>query len=404
MALRQAAKAKPPVSGGVPARTPSESSPESVSIFKLVSQLPSHLGWGSEAASKTIRTALHRRVLAATEVKADQPISLPMSDESHWAGQPLGVHESTSAGTQLRLSVDGDTIKHYPAIGIGALKEEQATLYRVWLACRYLDGAGSGWVSLIQMRAEFASHRSKLRLCGWRRLRQILGKGNGRFWDWDKARGRVWLFGAARVAAHLGVSRLAGQPVALPMTAITEGIGDFKAHLYAAWHSGRHTDNPISRSQQHLITSVPERTQRHYGKVARIGRQTNMAIGGKYTSEEVKKQAWQRGRAVFQFTDHQGQQGRKGASYVAWHLPNSYIGPHSGTAKGRQRKINRELKDLVDKEAQGNGGKRLRKCYYANGGEAGQAYNRQSACDLYWPFVGQKGRHRVNLWACFFIS
>jgi hypothetical protein len=161
---------------------------------------------------------------------------------------------------------------------------------------------------------------AKLWLFCWRRLRQVLGQGHNQFWQWDKVQGRIWLYGAARVAAYLDVERLSGKPVALPVKTVTAGIGDFKAHLYGAWHSGRKTNNPISREVQESITSIPERTQRHYCKVAGIRRQTNIAIGNKKNPDELEKQAWQRGRATFEFVDHQGRQGRKGTTYIAWHL------------------------------------------------------------------------------------
>ena len=144
----------------------------------------------------------------------------------------------------------------------------------------------------------------------------------------------MWLFGAARTAAYvLEVERLTGKPVALPLSAITESIGTFKAHLYGAWHSGRKTTNPISRKVQENITGVPERTQRHYCKIAKVERKSNIAIGRKHTPLNVEEAAWQHSRAVFDFIDSQGKQGRKGGHYLAWHLPNSYSGPHSNTQR-----------------------------------------------------------------------
>jgi len=292
---------------------------------------------------------------------------------------------------------DSDTIKHYPSIGIGALKEEQASIYRVWLMCRYLDGGGRGWLHVQDVREQLTGKESKLRLFCWRRLRQVLGQGHSRFWKWDKAQNRLWLFGAARVAAHLDVEKLVGKPVSLPVKSVTKSIGDFKAHLYGAWHSGRKTNNPISREAQQSISSIPERTQRHYCKVAGIRRQTNIAIGNRKDPEEAEKQAWQRGRATFEFVDHQGRQGRKGTTYIAWHLPNSYTGPHQQTPKGRMRKINRKLADLVTKGAQGNGGETIEKLYFANGRKAGRAANRSVEADTYWPLVA--GSRRCSLWA-----
>ena len=193
-----------------------------------------------------------------------------------------------------------------------------------------------------------------------------------------------WLFGAARVGAHLDVERLSGKPVALPVKTITAGIGDFKAHLYGAWHSGRKINNPISREVHEAITSIPERTQRHYCKVAGIRRQINIAIGNRKNPEEVEKQAWQRGQATFEFVNHHGRQGRKGTSYIAWHLSNSYTGPHQQSPKGRMRKINRKLADLVTKGALGNGGEKVEKLYFANRQKAVREIEQDLGKNKYW--------------------
>lgn len=374
----------------------------------MVSQLPPHLGWGSESVSQAIRTALRQHKpehapVQDEQLRADHLSSCSISIGSYSGGQPLGVSKKAHQnGSQLRLPLDGDTIKHYPSIGIAALKEEKAAIYRVWLMFRYLDVQGRGWLSVQDVRKQLTGKESKLRLFSWRRLRQVLGQGHDQFWKWDKAQGRVWLYGAAKVAVNLDVTRLSGKPVALPIKTITAGIGDFKAHLYGAWHNGRKTNNPISREVQEAITNIPERTQRHYCKVAGIRRQTNIAIGNKKNPEEVEKQAWQRGRATFEFIDHQGRQGRKGTTHIAWHLPNSYTGPHQQSPTGRMRKINRKLKDLVTKGAQGNGGETVEKMYFANGKEAAKVFSRGMELNSYWPLM--LGARRYGLWAIFSLA
>jgi hypothetical protein len=55
---------------------------------------------------------------------------------------------------------------------------------------------------------------------------------------------RIWLYSAARVAQALGVTGLSGRPVALPAAALLGGIGAFRAHLYAAFHSSRAKEAP----------------------------------------------------------------------------------------------------------------------------------------------------------------
>ena len=367
-----------------------------------ISHLPDHLGWESDVVTKSIRIAKQRHQQEHTRTKstmADLRSFSSESNEGEQQGQPYSISSKQQAVHQPHLPFNSDTIKHYPSIGIAALKEEKASIYRVWLMCRYLDGDGRGWLPVQDVREQLTGKGSKLRLFCWRRLRQILDQGHGQFWEWDKSNNRLWLFGAARVAAHLDVEKLVGKPVALPIKSVTKSIGDFKAHLYGAWHSGRKTNNPISREVQQSITGIPERTQRYYCKVAGIHRQANIAIGNRKNPKEVEKQAWQRGRATFEFVDHQGRQGRKGTTYIAWHLPNSYTGPHQQSPTGRMRKINRKLNVLVTKGAQGNGGETVEKMYHAHGKEAGRALNQGEGSEAYWPKVGVS--RRSCLWAVF---
>ncbi len=375
----------------------------SVTAVTAITRLPSHLGWESQPVSLVVRKAWQRCEVSATiseQLRADHPSSCPMPDRSDTGGQPSGVSEEV--GSHFRFPLDGDTVRQHPSIGLAALQAEQVAPYRVWLLCRYIDEQGQGWLPVSEVCQQLTGKGSMLRLFGWRRLRQLLGQGHGLFWEWDKTSGRLWLHGAAFVAAKLDVPRLVGRVVALPISALTAGIGDFKAHLYAAWHSGRRRNNPISREVQATLTGVPERTQRHYCKVTKIRQQSNIVIGSQYTPEEAEQQAWQRGRAIFSFTDFQGRQGRKGRRYIAWRLPNSYSGPHRQTANGRIRKINRRLTDLVDKGAQGNGHEPVEKRYYANGKAAARTWNRDTTKEVYWP-INTTTRH-CRLWSVFTLT
>ncbi len=305
--------------------------------------------------------------------------------------------------SQNALPLHDSTVRHYPTLGVAALEAEQVPHYRVWLLCHHLDMAGRGWLEVDHVRQLLTGQDSVMRVCGWRRLRQILGSGHDRFWKWDKQNGRLWLFGAVRVAAGLAVSRLSGLPVALPVSVAAAAIGEFKAHLYGAWHSGRRKSNPITRREQETTTGVPERTQRAYCKTANVVCKRNIAIGESSTEEAFKKNAWRYGQ-VFEFVDHHGQHGQVGRAYIAWQMPNSYTGTHQKTAKGRMRKINRKLKDLVTLGAQGNSGGNVDKLYYANGGEAGRAFNRNADKDAYWPLHVSGQRRQADLWSVFFVE
>lgn len=110
----------------------------------------------------------------------------------------------------------------------------------------------------------------------------------------------------------------------------------------------------------------------------------NIAIGERYSKEAIKERAWRQGQAAFRFCDTGGKQGAPGREYVAWHMPNSYDGPHSRRCKGRQKKINRQLRELVMKGMRANGQEKVEKLFWPHGATAGKAFNRNSDIDAYW--------------------
>ena len=123
--------------------------------------------------------------------------------------------------------------------------------------------------------------------------------------------------------------------------------------------------------------------------------QANFAVGERATREDLENRAWQQGRALFELKDYRGYQGRKGETYLAWQLPNSYIGEHSHRPKGRQKRINRKLKGLVMKGMPGNVERtsetpKPNKIYYPNGKLAAKAYGRDPHRERFWR------RHRTR--------
>jgi hypothetical protein len=214
------------------------------------------------------------------------------------------------------------------------------------------------------------------------------------------------------VAHGLEVAQLIGRPVALPLEALVNGIGRFRAELYAAFHSSRVKTNPdgeaqampIARETLTNLSGVGETTQRRYEEQLErtetaVEVQPNYAIGNKTSARELEEKGWAQGQALFILEDFRGRQGPKGEQYVAWQLPNSYAGSHQQRPKGRQRRINRELKDLVMKGMPGNEGQtveatqadsarvdsnRVKKLYYPNGKLAAQAFNRRKVDSCYW--------------------
>ncbi len=352
--------------------------------------LPTHLGWESTAVTQALRYAQTRKEKASLTKNKD---ALRIA---------YCVKEDDQA-SRITHHAKKDFVTHHPSLGIAALQQNDAPCYRVWLTCRYFDEQGRGALNVTLLKSHLTETDSEYRMFSWKRLRQILHAGNGRFWHWNQEKGQLWLVGVAKLAAALDVPKLTGNRVQLPIQTISAGISEFKAHLYAAWHSGRHSENPISREVQRQLTHIPERTQRRYGRIARIKTKRNFAIGARFSAEGLKQEAWQRGHAVFEYKDVKGKFGAENGRYLAWQLPNHYEGPHQPAQFGRQRKINKQLRqqqeqqlqDLVEIGAQGNREKNsIDRLYHPNGAKAVRASQHQPSA--YWP-LQQKGHSQF--WA-----
>lgn len=387
--------------------------------------LPNHLGWGSAALTAVLR---HRQQAANTVDDGQAWVnSWPQEFKSSSIESKPACDQTELPPTQNAPS--RDAVKLYPDIGLGMLRQEMTAPGRLWLMLRYLDEEGRGVVRIDIIAKTLTKKSSKLRLCGQRQLRNLLHEGEGVFWSRDKE--YVWLYSAAKVAYALDVAGLTGRPVALPVAALVEGIGAFRAHLYAAFHSGRaketpHDDRachfdklsassersrramPIARDTLTGLSGVGRSSQRAYEERVGIDVQANFAVGDLATKENQEKRAWAHGQALFELKDYRGQQGKKGKTYLAWQLPNSYSGQHHLRPQGRQKRINRELKDLVMKGMPGNvgrtretgvsdGTRKPEKIYFPNGKLAAKAYGRDAERELYWK-RGGTGNGRFDLW------
>jgi hypothetical protein len=351
-----------------------------------------HLGWQSPAVTRALRAAIARQ----------RPLQSAALPEDH-KKQPLLEPEplaQVAAKQETRLSAACPEVKIYPNLALGMLQEGQAAAGRIWLLLRHLDAQGQGWLRLNQVKETLTGKDSEFRVCGRRQLRTLLRQGKGIFWQRDKE--RLWLKSAAKVALALGVERLRGRPVALPVAILLSGIGAVRAHFYASFHSGREgkeeqaPGSPISRATLSRLTGVPERSQRLYEQAAGIRVRVNIAVGESCTAANFQERAWRHGRGTFKFYDHGAKFGRVGQAYVAWRLPNSYLGCHQQRAKGRQKKINRQI-DLVDKWAQGNDLPAKHSLFHHGAAAAAKTYNRDGRTDVYWPDkAGQK--RSLKIW------
>lgn len=341
---------------------------------QTIAQLPPHLGWNSTAVTQTIRREARQAEL-----------------DKH--AETVSVETAVSQSPTYPK-----TIKLYPDIGIGMLRKELVAAGRLWLLLQTASQSRCGWVAEDRARQLFTSKRGKLRFCGSRQLRNLLAQGDGLFWA--RENGRIWLKSAAKVAFALDIPRLKMRPVALPVSVLRQKIGAVRAHFYASFHSSRtqsgQTNKPISRETVSQLTQVQPRTQRRYERAAKVKRQAQYAIGSQVTSDHLQARSWEQGHATFQFKDFNGQQGPQGKRYVAWQLPNSYVGPHAQQPKGRQKRINRTLTDLFMQGMTGNGQRpSVARRFFENGRLAAKSYVRNSEQDHYWP---GSGNGRFQLW------
>ena len=216
------------------------------------------------------------------------------------------------------------------------------------------------------------------------------------FWQWTAGTdGRIWLYRPERVAAALGVERLDGRWVAMPLADLLASLTVVKAHFYASFHSARPGETsggpaaPISRAALVELSGVSRQTQRRYEVQAGVRSQANFALGAPLTEAGQEEMAWQYGRGAFPFHDVAGRHGRPGARYQARQLPNSYSGPHRPLGRRQnRRRYGRQGRRAVDLRRQGDAGNgrsedKPSRRYYAGGTAVARAL-RQEGGARYW--------------------
>lgn len=342
----------------------------------LPAALPTHLGWESAAVTAVLRRQSAGSGSVASQSWNDMLRPLTGTD-APTPEPPAGTPEAT-------LTV-------FPDIALGMLRHNLSAAGRLWLLLRHLDAQGCGRLALEAVRTAVAGRNSRLRVCGPRQLRNLLGAGDGIFWTRD--RDRIWLRATAKVAAALDITRLTARPVALPSAILTGPIGALRAHLYASFHSARDAA-PIARETLQRVTAVPARTQRHYEQRLDVDVRANFAIGARAGSTDPQAAAWEQGLGSFTLIDHNGRNGQPGTRYQAWQLPNSYSGPHPRLAKHARKRVNRRLADLQHHGTAGNDQSpttAIARRYAGSGREAAGQITKsgQTAADaIYWPAPG----------------
>ena len=266
-----------------------------------------------------------------------------------------GTRTSTSSSASEEVSSQQipSSIRVYPSLLASMLRAMLVPVGRIWLLAKMLDSRGCGWIDIQQLKVHLTNKSSPLRVCSWRRLRQIIQQGQHILWERDEI-GRIWLYGPKKVANKLNVHKLAGKAVFLPINTLTKGITHVKATFYAAFHAGR-PSAPISRATLSSLVGVSERSQRTYDHLGGVQRQTNFCIDKASKQQSQHAAAYTAGNAHFIFEDRKGTFGRKGQKFNAYQLPNTYLTTLQTLECKKQRKLNQQLQtDLVKQEAQGN--------------------------------------------------
>ena len=346
---------------------------------------PSPLSWSLRNATvqlAALRATHGLQPPTAVSQPAPSPAQQITSPEETAVSQPA---QETAVSSALVTSV-----KVWPGLGAAMKQNQFGPHYRLHVACQVIDPTGSGRVAIEAIRAAFTKKQNGRFLFSWRRVRQILNDGDGRFWNWNRKTDIIYLRSVTVLGRRVSLSRV-DRAVMIPATAVFSGQGKFNAHLHAAWLTAHGGENkPISQAAITAATAVPGRTQRRYNRAANVRRRVNLEIGQRHTQETQQETAWQHGRASFEFVDAQGRQGKPGGRYRARRLPDSHQPRHSLAPVGRRRKINQSLASLVNNEEPGSSGERLTKRYFANGREAARAFNRHPNQAVYFP-TGRAG-------------
>ncbi len=251
-----------------------------------------------------------------------------------------------------------------PDVAVAMLREERAAAGRIWWLLRGIDVTGQGAVKTAQARAQLATKGAAWRVCGWRQLRNLLGAGEGVFWE--RRNGTIWLRSLAKVAASLGVERVSAEAVRVPVADLLGTMGAVRATLYAAFHGGRgEHGGPIARQRLREVCGVCERSQIAYEQRRGVRSTPQFAV----LPNDVEAAAWRHGRAIFQIEDVRGKYGPAGAQVLVRQLPNRYTAKYAVSGR-RKRRLNRQLTDLLNMGTAGNGYSRFERMFWTDGAAA----------------------------------
>ena len=177
----------------------------------------------------------------------------------------------------------------YPSLAAAFMASKHlAPVGRLWLLLRSWDSAGQGCYTLDQVYRAFSVEGSAWHVADRRQVQRLIKAGAGTFWTLrDYHGGRyhgLQMTGPAGVAAALGLDRLAGRPVTVPVADLLGGMHSTNAALFAVVVTLRRPRRrgaglrPVTRRTLAGMTGRAASTQRTYSKTARIEAQTNYVI------------------------------------------------------------------------------------------------------------------------------
>ncbi len=240
---------------------------------------------------------------------------------------------------------------------------------RLWLILRHLDEAGRGWVSGDELRQATATPGASLFIGSWRRIRQLLGEGEGIFFTKvvspsGNRIARIYYASEARVLYHFGVERVRGPAVEFTAADLAAKIAHVRARFYACWHRqrGEGYGNPITRAALQAVGLGNGATQRDRERRIGVKVDPNFAHVAPY-----ERARWRQEQAAnadddreygpaFTFVDHDGRVARtvgdqrqrtaERSFHIMRQLGNSYSARGVPAARRSGRRINQQLVNL----------------------------------------------------------
>ena len=230
-----------------------------------------------------------------------------------------------------------------PELANQAKSQNKGGAYRVWMLARWLDPQGSGTVKKILLRSALTDFGVEKRT-GQRWIKAAIETG---FISTRKELDYYRYQSPDKIARILNVRSL-GRPVLLEdpkeIFKTDWGILIFDCQI-ASGEKGSTTGFTASRATIKEISGVAERTQRSYIKKGKTRAKRNVSI--------IKKDASERYHDI----------GGKIQLWGSWLVridPSTHTSPYSVGARGRIKKQNRILANLVNSVGQG----RIEKRYY----------------------------------------